>query len=707
MELTKLFKLITFIKKNLPFLTALTVPLLSLAAYKLFPYAQPLWLPLQRTNRHGGHLVAKVLKAHGVQFVFTLIGGHISPIVVAAKQEGIRVIDVRNECTTVFAADAVSRLSGVPGVAVVTAGPGVTNTVTAMKNAQMAQSPVVVIGGAAATLLKGRGSLQDVEQLAVLRSIAKYSASVSSVREIVPILRRAFYESQSGVPGPVFVEIPIDCLYCIGELLAVAGLGQCARKRALSAEQRRRVVVPHESNIRGRRPFDAAAIEKYLATQTAEQPIYIDAAPRRMPFAIEHYLRYQIRYLFAGAFSKEYEARPIAIETARPSPRSVERIVSLLMAAQRPCLLVSSQALSLNVERAEAIKAAVETVAVPTFLSSMARGLLGREHPLFIKQGRTAALKEADLIILCGIAVDFRLDYGRQLNRAATIIAINRCHSELRLNSDLFWTPTVKMQCDAGLTLLAMAERIATRFQRQHKAQSAGPWERWRSTLKEREALRERQNAAKALTPSFPRPALGMKDKKEALNPLAVCQQIERWMDDEAVLIVDGGDFAASAAYVCRPRGALKWMDPGPFGTLGVGMGFAMAAKLTSPRAEVWLVWGDGSSGYSIAEVDTLRRFGLGVICVIGNDACWSQIEREQIPKLGDNTGCMLSYCDYDVVCKGFGGGGETVHEKKAMLKEEDNPFVRAKKYVKEFNAPYVINAHIGISDFREGSISV
>ena len=114
----------------MPFLTAITIPALSYLAYKVFPYIQPLFSPLRRTNKHGGELVAKVFKEHNVKWVFTLVGGHISPILVASKQEGIQVVDVRSECTTVFAADAVSRLSGTPGVAIVTAGPGVTNTIT-------------------------------------------------------------------------------------------------------------------------------------------------------------------------------------------------------------------------------------------------------------------------------------------------------------------------------------------------------------------------------------------------------------------------------------------------------------------------------------------------------------------------------------------------------------------------------------------------
>ena len=161
----------------------------------------------------GGAAVARVLQDHGVPFVFTLCGGHISPILIGCKKVGIRVVDVRHEVNTVFAADAVARLTGIPGVAAVTAGPGVTNTITAIKNAQLAQSPVVLLGGATATVLKGRGSLQDIDQMSLIRPHVKWAASASRVTEIVPLLHRAFATAVSGVPGPVFVELPLDLLF--------------------------------------------------------------------------------------------------------------------------------------------------------------------------------------------------------------------------------------------------------------------------------------------------------------------------------------------------------------------------------------------------------------------------------------------------------------------------------------------------------------
>src|ERR1043166_2029418 len=162
---------------------------------------------------NGGEIIARVLQKQGVRFLFTLCGGHISPIFVSAQNLGIRVIDTRHEVNAVFAADAVSRLTGIPGVAGVTAGPGVTNTITAVRNAPLAQSPLILLGGAAATILKGRGALQDIDQMALMRPNVKWAAAITKVREIAPTLEEAFAVAQEGVPGPVFIECPIDTLY--------------------------------------------------------------------------------------------------------------------------------------------------------------------------------------------------------------------------------------------------------------------------------------------------------------------------------------------------------------------------------------------------------------------------------------------------------------------------------------------------------------
>src|SRR5512133_2268831 len=163
--------------------------------------------------RHGGDRVADVLRAHGVRTLFTLCGGHISPILAATKARGIRIVDVRDEATAVFAADATARLSGLPGVAAVTAGPGIANTITALKNAQLAQSPVILLGGAAPTALQGRGALQDIDQRALVEPHVKLFRKVTTVRALAPAVEEAFSVARSGVPGPVFVECPVDLLY--------------------------------------------------------------------------------------------------------------------------------------------------------------------------------------------------------------------------------------------------------------------------------------------------------------------------------------------------------------------------------------------------------------------------------------------------------------------------------------------------------------
>src|SRR5689334_1765497 len=271
---------------------------------------------------HGGDLIANVLHAQATRFLFTLCGGHISPILVGCKQRGIRVIDTRHEATAVFAADAVARLSGRPGVAAVTAGPGLTNTITAVKNAQIAQSPVVLLGGAAPTVLKGRGALQDIDQLALLKPHVKWACAVRRVVDLAPAVEQAFRAAQSGVPGPVFVECPIDLLYDEPTVRKLYGAG--SRGRGLAG------------------------------------------------WALQLYLNRHVGRLFAGAGRVAIGPR---IEPAPPPPDSarVGRVAERLRRAERPLLLVGSQAL-LDAPAAAEIARAVERLGVPVYLSGMARG---------------------------------------------------------------------------------------------------------------------------------------------------------------------------------------------------------------------------------------------------------------------------------------------------------------------------------------------
>lgn len=576
---------------------------------------------------NGGDLIAQVLEKHGVRFLFTLCGGHISPILVGAKQLGIRVVDVRHEATAVFAADAVARLSGTPGVVAVTAGPGVTNTITALKNAQMAQSPILVLGGATGTVLKGRGALQDIDQMALVAPHVKWATSVSRVRDLVPAVQKALNLARSGVPGPVFVECPLDLLY-------------------------------DEELVRGMYGAKASAGETRSLGQRA----------------LGAYLRRHVNRLFAGAQDVDI-SEPVASPIPLPASRELRKVAKILAAARSPVLMVGSQAL-LETDQVEALAASVERLGIPVYLSGMARGLLGTNHPLQLRHRRREALRQADLVLLAGVPCDFRLDYGRQIPRQARLVSINRSATEVRQNR----RPTFGAVADPGLFLVRLAQL----------AKVGDSWAGWLSTLRERDEERQREIEHQASATI------------ENLNPIDFLRSIEKVLPDDSVLVVDGGDFVATASYVLSPRGPLSWLDPGAFGTLGVGAGFALGAKLCRPEAEVWLLYGDGSCAYSLAEIDTLVRHQLPVIAVVGNDASWAQIARDQIELLKDDVGTVLLHTDYDVVAEGYGGKGIRLASPEGTSAALANARLEAAA-----GNPVLINAIIGKTDFRKGSISV
>lgn len=637
--------------------------------------------PVIDTERHGGQLVAQVLKAHGVKFLFTLVGGHISPILVASKQAGIRVIDVRHEVNAVFAADAVARLTGVPGVAAVTAGPGVTNTITAIKNAQMAESPLVLIGGAAATLTKGRGSLQDIDQMVLLKPIVKWCATCTRVGDIVPVMRRAFQEAMSGTPGPVFVELPIDVLYPIMELRANMGLStRRLRRQVTSPEDVSAVMVPVEH-----KGLSPAA---YLETRKSDHPVFLKRLPARLPWFVRAFLTYKLNFIFGGAFTAtDRDMVPLPVRIPMPSSADVSRAVGMLREAKRPVLLIASQA-TLSPGKLDRMVEAVNLLGIPCFLGGMARGLLGRNSKYHVRQNRRGALKEADLVIMAGTVADFRLDYGRVLSKRSKVIAVNRTKENLHKNTDLFWSPALRSNADPCEFLLELLERAGPQ---------GGRFDEWAAKLKAAEVAKEEANARKAAEPARGRGGVAM------VNPLRLCQELEDALPDKSILIGDGGDFVATASYIVRPRGPLQWLDPGAFGTLGVGAGFALGAKLARPDHEVWLIWGDGSVGYSVAEFDTCFRHGVPICALVGNDAAWTQIERDQVPILGDNVACPLEYTPYEDVARGYGGEGAAV----SRPEQDIAAAIAAAQDSAADGTSFLVNVHIGKTDFREGSLSV
>ena len=573
---------------------------------------------------HGGDRVARALAAQGVKFVFTLCGGHVSPILTGAKALGLRVIDVRHEATAVFAADAVARLTGVPGVAVVTAGPGVTNTITAIKNAQLAQSPLVLIGGAAPTALKGRGALQDIDQRPLVAPHVKFIRTVRRVRELAPAIHDAFAAARAGVPGPAFVECPVDLLY------------------------------------------DEATIREWYASASGKGSSLADRALR-------WYLKRHVDRMFspgAGSAPRTEDRIPAASETA------VTSTLAAISRAERPLLLVGSQALACAAE-ASAIAAAVARLGIPVYLSGMARGLLGRDSPLQLRHRRREALRESDCVVLAGVPCDFRLDYGRHIRRGATLVAANRSREDAVMNR----RPNILALGDAGRFLCALASRVA---------QTQDQREPWLSTLRHRDAERDAEIDRSAAIAG------------PHLNPIALLRAIDAAAGANAAFIADGGDFVATAAYTLRPRAPLAWLDPGVFGTLGVGAGFALGAKLCRPGDEVWILWGDGACGYGLAEYDTFVRHGVAVIGVVGNDAGWTQIAREQVKLLGDDVATVLARTDYHRVAEGFGAAGFVARGADDMAAA----LAGARSAARE-GRPALVNAWLDPSAFREGSISM
>lgn len=577
---------------------------------------------------NGGDRIAEVLVAQGVRFLFTLCGGHISPILVGAKQRGIRVVDVRHEVDAVFAADAVFRLTGVPGVAAVTAGPGVTNTITAVKNAQLAQSALVVLGGAAATLLKGRGALQDIDQLALISPHVKWAESAKTVRELVPMLQRAFEVSRSGVPGPVFLECPVDLLY------------------------------------------DQSLVSEWYGASSKGGGIA--GAGLRL------YLKRHAKKLFAGA-DKHRAKPPRPIRPPAPDRGDVRKAAARLRKARRPVFVLGSQTLltSPAAEEAGELARAIESLGTPVYLAGGARGLLGVGNVLQLRHKRKEALREADLVVLAGIPNDFRLDYGRHVSRKAFLVSVNRSEQDLLQNRK----PDLPVHADPGLFLRELAAEAARGERRSGD---------WLATLRARDEEREREIEKQAEAPG------------ERVNPVHLCREIDRALAPGSVLVADGGDFVATAAYTVSPRQPLSWLDPGVFGTLGVGGGFALGARLCRPEADVWILYGDGSAAYSLAEFDTFVRHGLPVIAVVGNDAGWTQIAREQIEILKDDVGTVLARTDYHKVAEGYGGRG------LLLTRREDVPAVLAEAVrIARSGSPVLVNAHLDKTEFRKGSISM
>ncbi len=540
---------------------------------------------------HGGRLVAQALKRHGITHLFTLCGGHVQAIYDGCLDEGIRVVDTRHEQTAGHAADGYARVTGKPGVCAVTAGPGITDAVTAVANAQRAGIPMIMIGGAGPHILRDMGSLQDMDCVTLMRPITKWSVQVPEARRIGEYLDSAFRIAQSNVPGPVFLEMPLDLL------------------------------------------MNGADDE--------DLPLTAPMAPSRP----------------AG------------------DPALVAQAAALLASAERPVFIVGSQ-LRWSPRR-DAVRRMADAVAAPFYLNGMARGALPYAHPNLMTRSRRYALEHADVAFVFGTPFDFRVDYGRHgtWNPAGKIVQVDLDGAELGRNRRV----DVAMQGDTGLVL------------EQLLAQMTAPkrCDAWLAAVRADEDKRRGKMLAEIESDASPP------------NPLRVCAELGKRLGPNDIVIGDGGDFVATAAYVLKLEHPQIWMDPGPLGTLGVGPGYAMAAALARPDARTVIVYGDGSFGLHAMEFEAMARQNIPVIALIGNDAGWTQILRGQVELYGEEraVATKLDYTRYEKIVEACGGRGFWVETLDELGPALDAAFACGK--------PACVNVKIARSDFRKGAISV
>jgi acetolactate synthase-1/2/3 large subunit len=538
---------------------------------------------------HGGRLVARALRRQGITHVFTLCGGHIQAIYDGCLDEQIRVVDVRHEQTAGHAADGFARVTGIPGVALVTAGPGITDVVTALANAYRAGVPMVCIGGAGPKALCDMGSLQDMDSVTLMRPISKWSVQVPEVGRIEEYIDAAFRIAQSNVPGPVYLEMPLDLLMSTAETGGPA-------------------------------------------------------------------------------------AKPMAPPRPAGSADAIARAADVLRKAERPCFLVGAQ-LRWSAD-ANALRRFADAVRVPFFLNGMARGALPYAHPCLFARSRRKALAESDAIFVFGTPFDFRVDYGRAptWNASAKVVQVDLDGAELGRNRAV----DVAIQGDSGLVLDQLAAAIGSKEAPAFLASLRAAEDAQRAGM-----LREMQSDG------------------DPPNPLRVCHELGKRLGPRDVVVGDGGDFVATAAYVLPLEWPQLWMDPGPLGTLGIGPGYAMAAQLTRPDARTVIVYGDGSFGLHAMEFEAMARQKIPVIAVIGNDAGWTQIRRGQVMMYGADRAVAteLAYTRYDQIVEAVGGHGFWVERLSQLGPALDAAFAS--------DRPAVVNVKIAGSDFRKGAISV
>jgi acetolactate synthase I/II/III large subunit len=500
------------------------------------------------TKVHGGRLVARRLKGAGVTKLFTLSGGHLFSIYDGCREEGIDLVDVRHESTAAFAAEGWAKVTREPGVCALTAGPGVTNGMSAMASALQNNSPMLVLGGRAPAMRWGQGSLQEIDHVPFVAPVTKSARTATSTDVIPGLVDVALAEAMTAPTGPTFVDFPLDHVFMEGAEPGGARLS---------------LPIPGEG----------------------------------------------------------------------PAAEGVERVAALVREAERPVIMAGTNLYWAHAEHA--LRELVEARGIPVFLNGLARGCIPADHELFFSRARSAALKAADLALVVGVPMDFRLGFGASFGEDTTIVTADYAESPRPAQRP------VEVELVGGLaeTLRAVATDGAAPRNDDWIAHVAGVERSKRAD--EREQL---------------------EDDRAPLHPLRVYKELAEVIDRDAIIIGDGGDFVSYAGRVIDSYEPGCWLDPGPYGCLGGGPGYALAAKLARPDRQVILLLGDGAFGFSGMEFDTFARHGVDVVGVMGNNGIWGLEHHPMTFLYGYSVAAELRPATrYDQVVEALGGHGELV----------------------------------------------
>jgi acetolactate synthase-1/2/3 large subunit len=521
---------------------------------------------------HGGILVARRLKAHGVSKLFTLSGGHLFSIYDGCRDEGVDIVDVRHESAAAFAAEGWAKVTREPGVAALTAGPGVTNGMSALASAHKNNSPMLVLGGRAPQFRWGQGSLQEIDHVPFVAPLTKTARTATSTAEVPKLVDEALAATLSVPTGPAFLDLPLDVVF-------------------MEADD----------------PGDPATVPDPAALPAADG-------------------------------------------------REIERVGALLGAAERPVIMAGTDLYWGHGERA--LRELSEALGIPVFLNGLARGCLPADHANFYSRARSAALKDADIALVMGVPMDFRLGFGGSFGEDTQLVQVDSGdpgrEAPRELAGELYggFPATLAALRQAALDAGGSPERTA-------------PW---------RKGLRDTEDTKRAAEREQ------LEDDRAPLHPMRIYKELDDLLDRDAIVIGDGGDYVSFAGRVMNTYEPGCWLDPGPFGCLGSGPGYAMAAKLARPDKQVCLLLGDGAFGFSGMEFDTMVRHGLPVVAVVGNNGIWA-LEKHPMEFLyGYSVAAeLIPETRYDKVVEVLGGHGELVQRPEELRPALDRAFASGK----------------------------